>query len=227
MTFAKRQLPSLFLLLGGALLLLTGLRMGSAGVGAYQAEAFMADWGRRADEPAIAAWRVAEAAAGHAVALYPVPNGDYLDRLGRVHAWRHFRQPIGQPAAAASRRQALAHYREAATARPTWPDTQARLAHAKLLLGEPDAEFESALTAADRLGRYRWQVNEEVARISLASWWWLDEAQRQRGERHAVRLLAYGRRGEKRLVALGAAHGLPVAVCVAATGKPLFRAICP
>lgn len=227
MKFSPRLRPVPFILLA-VLLLVMGARMTLAGMSAYQAEAFMTHWTTQtpAREPAPSAWQVADAAARQAVALYPVASGDYLDRLGRVQAWQHFQQPRGNATAAASRRAALAAYREAVQARPTWPDTQARLAQGKILLAEPDAEFEAALAAADRLGGGRWQVSEEIAAVTLAGWLWLDEAQRQRGERHALRLLELGPPGEQRLLALGQAYGLPQAVCAATPDKAAFVALC-
>ncbi|MFC3608558.1 hypothetical protein [Stutzerimonas tarimensis] len=172
------------LLLGGLLLLglalvFIGARMTLAGAASYQADAFLADWRTQTDEPNPQAWTIAQEAAQRAVNLYPVANGDYLERLGTVQAWQQFRQPYGDPAARASRLAARDSYRAAVEARPTWPYAWVHLAHSKLYLNELDDEFAQALRQAAELGPTRFDVHNRLAEIGFTAWPVLNAAQRQ------------------------------------------------
>ncbi len=186
-----QHVPTLLLVLSFALVV-AGAQMLLAGIASYQAEAFISSWDKRGNEPGAAAWDVAHNAAQRAIRLYPVADGDRLDRLGRIYSWKEFRQPYADPAAQHSRRAALDAYRAATSARPTWPYTWARLAHSKLYLQEFDGEFERAMVQAFQLGPWRIGVNRELAEIGLSAWPHLNQAQRQATLESARRSLAFG-----------------------------------
>jgi hypothetical protein len=151
-------------------LLVVGARFFLAGLGSFQAQAFISAWSKTSEEPHPRAWQIAHDAAQRAVKLSPVANGSYQDTLGQIYSWQHFRQPYGAKSAQASRRNALKAYRAAVAARPTWPDTWARLAHTKLYLQEFDEEFSHALANAFTLGPWRIQINRELAEIGFNAW---------------------------------------------------------
>ncbi|MCQ4346614.1 hypothetical protein NGA35_04015 [Pseudomonas stutzeri] len=159
------------LLLGGGCLLL-------AGVSAFQAEAFLADWQAKGNEPEEHAWIVARRGAERAVRLYPVANGHYLHRQGLILQWRQFRQPPGAPAAQETRRAALHAFRAASRAQPTWPAHWSALAQAKLYLLEFDDEFRQALAMARQTGPWRVDSNGKLAEIGLLAWAHLSAAER-------------------------------------------------
>ncbi len=186
-----QRLPALLLLMLALTMLITGGRMGLAGIARYQAEAFISAWAKAGNEPSPHAWQIAQGAAQRAIGFYPVANGDYLDRLGRVHSWQYFRQPYGMPALQASREKALQAYRAAVAARPNWPYTWARLAHSKLYLQQFDAEFNQAFAHAAALGPWRIGVNRELAEIGFHAWPQLADTQREMTLESARRSVAY------------------------------------
>lgn len=190
-----------------------GAAMTVAGIAAYRAEAFMAAWEKNADEPEAQAWRAAHAAAEQAVAMYPVANGDYLDRLGRVHSWQDFRKPFGDRQADASRQAALAAYRAAINARPSWPFTQARLVHTKLYLLQFDDEFDRALKQAVATGAWRIGVSRELGEVGLLAWPSLTAAQREVALQQAVRAAAHSPREMKHMLDVAAHAGLTATLC--------------
>ncbi|NBA96533.1 hypothetical protein [Pseudomonas sp. R5(2019)] len=198
---AITQKVSAVLVLPLALVLLfAGACMIVAGIASYQAEAFISDWEKAGNEPEARAWQIAHDAAQRATSLYPVANGDYLDRLGRIHSWQQFRQPYAAPTAASSRHAALDAYRAAVAARPSWPYTWAHLAHSKLYLQEFDDEFAHALSQAFQLGPWRIGVNRELAEIGFSAWPHLSESQRQTTLESARRSIAYGHAEAQRLL---------------------------
>ncbi|WP_162934927.1 hypothetical protein [Pseudomonas cavernae] len=184
-----------------------------AGIASYQAEAFLAAWEKAGNEPEARAWQIAHDAAQRAIGLYPVANGDYLDRLGRIHSWQQFRQPYAAPTAELSRRAALAAYRAAVVARPAWPYTWARLAHSKLYLQEFDGEFDQALAQAFQLGPWRIGVNRELAEVGFSAWPHLDESQRQATLESARRSVAYGPAEAQRLLKVAQHTGMLQMLC--------------
>ena len=187
-----QRAPALLVLLLAVALLIAGGRMGLAGIASYQTEAFIDNWEKAAVEPSPRAWQVAHDAAQRANALYPVANGDYLDRLGRVYSWQQFRHPYADPTAEVSRRAALDAYRASVAVRPTWPYTWERLGHSKLYLQEFDAEFANAMTQAFQRGPWRIGVNRELAEIGFSAWSKLSPSQRQATLESARRSVANG-----------------------------------
>lgn len=207
------KLPTLALLLTALTLAVLGGRMAMAGIASYQAQAFLDSWVTPAEEPSSRAWAVAHEAAQRAVALYPVENGEYLDRLGLVHTWQQFRQPYGLASAQASRSAALDAYRAAVAARPTWPDSWARLAYAKLYLLQFDREFDQALYRAAQLGPWRVGINRELAEIGLTAWPQLDAAQQAAIIESARRAVAYGPTEARRTYQLAEHTGMTDLLC--------------
>lgn len=212
-TVITGKLPTLLVLLAALGLTVTGARMALAGLASYQAQAFIDSWAKQAQEPSTRAWEVAEDAAQRAIALYPTTNGEYADRLGVVYSWQQFRHPYGAPEATNSRRAALDAYRQSTTARPTWPDTWARLAHAKLYLLEFDDEFHQAMSNAAELGPWRIGINRELTEIGLTAWPQLDEVQRQAALEAARRAVAYSENEAKRSYRLAEHTGTASVLC--------------
>lgn len=209
---AQRLLIGLALLLGAALLY-SGSQLLRAGIASYQAQAFLDDWGSKGAEPSPRAWQIAHDAAQRAIALYPVANGEYLERLGHIQQWQHHRQPFGAAAAEASRRAALEAFRAASQARPSWPYTWSALAYAKLYLLEFDGEFAHALQQAQRLGPTRIDINRRLAEIGLIAWPQLDAQQRQASLEAAQRTLAYSPREAAKLMAIAEHAGMSGPLC--------------
>ncbi|AYC31453.1 hypothetical protein D3880_03175 [Pseudomonas cavernae] len=208
-----QKVSAVLVLLLALVLLFAGGRMIVAGIASYQAEAFLAAWEKAGNEPEARAWQIAHDAAQRAIGLYPVANGDYLDRLGRIHSWQQFRQPYAAPTAELSRRAALAAYRAAVVARPAWPYTWARLAHSKLYLQEFDGEFDQALAQAFQLGPWRIGVNRELAEVGFSAWPHLDESQRQATLESARRSVAYGPAEAQRLLKVAQHTGMLQMLC--------------
>lgn len=194
-------------------LVFAGLRMAGAGFASYQAEAFLQDWAGKGTEPSDAAWRVAEGAAQRAVSLYPVANGEYLDRLGRVYSWQQFERPYGSPDALGSRLAALDAYRGSLEARPVWPNTWARLANTKLHLALFDDEFKQALEKASALGPSRIEVQREVVMVVFAAWPQLSTQERARFIESAHRAVAYSDNEGKRIFQLAEHAGVTAVLC--------------
>lgn len=176
---APRRQTAVCLLVLPLALLLVGLAPGllQAGIASQRSERYLQHWQQLGEPPSPRTWALARQAARRASERYPVANGEYLDRLGRVSLW----QP-GVPAHAAElraqRQDALAAFRQSLAARPGWPWTWVRLAHAKLALGQLDEEFDLALRRASALGHGRPEVNRDLAGLGLYAWPALDIGQR-------------------------------------------------
>lgn len=155
-----------------------GTAMTLAGVDKVRAEAFMSHWAGKGTEPDLAAWNAAQLAAVTAVARYPVANGDYEDRLGRVYLWRHYQQSFGAVEARDGREQAVAAFNRSLVARPVAPGTHARLARAHLYLLQLDAPLVRHMALAREQGAWQPDVNRELAEVGLVAWPSLAPAQR-------------------------------------------------
>ncbi|MFV3384128.1 hypothetical protein ACNFCJ_01485 [Pseudomonas sp. NY15364] len=211
---------ALWLLLAFALLIIgLGVRMSLSGIASYQAEAFLENWSAAKSEPQPLAWQVAHDAAQRAIELYPVADGDRLDRLGRVYSWQYFRHPYALEEAAASRQSALEAYREAVLARPVWPYTWSRLAHAKLYQQAFDDEFAMAFEQAFQLGPWRNGVNSELATIGFAAWPQLSVQQREATLESARRAVAYGMGEAQYQLAVAQHTGRVVELCGSLTAE--------
>jgi hypothetical protein len=212
-TSVTSKVPTLLVLASAVGLLAIGGRMTLAGLAHFQTQAFLDSWVAPATEPAPRAWAVAEQAAQRAVAWYPVANGLYYDRLGLVYSWQQFQQPYGAAAAQNSRKAALAAYRAAVEARPTWPDSWTRLAHAKLYLLQFDDEFDQALQQAAALGPWRVGINRELTEIGLTAWPQLDALQQAAIIESARRAVAYGPTEARRTYQLAEHTGMTDLLC--------------
>jgi hypothetical protein len=212
-TLIRRRVSALLVALVAIGLLLFGGRLLLAGIADYQAEAFLEAWEATANEPDGHAWNIAHAAAQRAMDLYPVADGERLDRLGRIYSWKQFRQPFAAATAQASRQAALDAYRASVSVRPTWPDSWARLAHAKLYLQQFDDEFSNALTQAFALGPWRIAVNRELAQVGLIAWSHLSEKQRLATLESARRTATFAPNEAQQLLALAGQTGTLQQVC--------------
>ncbi|WP_116472402.1 hypothetical protein [Zobellella maritima] len=173
----SQKLPLIALLLGAVTLSLTGGCLLLAGTYQYQTDLFLDDWAAKNRQPEPLAWMVAEEAARKAASLYPVANGDYLDRLGRVYDWQQINEPIAGEQAKGSRQQAIHAYRAAIKARPNWPFSHNNLATAKLRQGELDDEFKLAMVNGFTLGPWRQNAYRQTAYLGLVSWHTLNAQQ--------------------------------------------------
>ncbi|HQV41151.1 MAG TPA: hypothetical protein PLN04_03955 [Moraxellaceae bacterium] len=122
-------------------------------------------------------WQQAYALANLAVRLSPM-NADYREGLARIHEARFIMAPIGDPEARPEREKAIASYRDSIRLRPTWPYAHAALAYALVRAGGHDAEMESALAEAARLGPWEPKVMEAIVDIGLDGWYRISPASR-------------------------------------------------
>ncbi|OIN07243.1 hypothetical protein [Oceanisphaera psychrotolerans] len=175
---AQRTLLIAFIMLALGLVY-GGGRMLLAGTYQYQTDQFLDDWVTKNRQPEPLAWMVAEAAVRKAIALYPLANADYLDRLGRVYDWQHISLPIGSEQAHTSRERAINAYRYAIAVRPNWPFSHNNLATAKLRQGELDDEFKQAMESGFTLGPWRAIAYQQTAWLGLVSWHTLNEQERK------------------------------------------------
>ncbi|MES2917845.1 MAG: hypothetical protein V4729_04425 [Pseudomonadota bacterium] len=224
-----RKAFAVALLLPALLIFAVGVAMAVAGFARFQAEAFLTHWAEKALPPEARAWQVAEAAAQRSVGWYPVANGEYLDRLGRVYSWQFYQFPYGAavmlpalpPEQAVvvehSRRQALDAYRASVAVRPAWPDSWARLAHAKLYLLQIDAEFGAAYARAAQLAFGRDEVNLELAEMGFFAWPSLTNGLREIALERGLRATDSGPRAARRVRQRAAQAGLVPQLCGRAT----------
>lgn len=210
---ASHRLAILLALVLSLPLLYSGVRLLLAGIASYQADAFLSDWQSKGNEPSPRAWQVAHDAAQRAIALYPVANGEYLQRLGLIQQWQQFRLPFGSAEASESRRAALHSLRAAGQARPTWPEHWTALAYAKLYLLEFDSEFHHALERAHALGPWRIEVNRRLAEIGLIAWPQLSSEQRRQILESARRTVAYSGKEANALMVIAAHTGMTAPLC--------------
>lgn len=210
---ATRPLGVVLIALIAMALIFGGVRMTSAGIADFQAQAFLADWETKSAQPSQRAWDVAHQAARRAIAHYPVANGAYLERLGYIHAWQHFSQPFGSTDAQPSRQAARDAQRAAVQARPTWPYAWAALAEAKLNLLEFDDEFHQALANALRYGPYRADIQRRVAAVGFIAWPQLSPHQQTTTLDVAANAITQARRHRAPLFALATAAGQHTRLC--------------
>lgn len=115
--------------------------------------------------------RLAQAAGAYAWAVRLDPlDPDHRQGLARVLELRAARLPPGGAETRALLHQALALYRGAALDRPSWPYTWLALARVKARLGELDADFDSALGSASRLGPWDPRLQALLLELVLPLW---------------------------------------------------------
>ncbi|PTQ70651.1 hypothetical protein [Pseudomonas sp. GV071] len=206
-------------LAGAVALLLPAGEMALAGLASYRAELAVQRWHKTNVAPTEQKWQAALNAAQQAERFSPVASGTYLDQLGQVYAWQAFDQPVGADSARPSRLLAAQAFRQAAAARPTWPNTWAHLAHSKYALGEFDAEFAHALNQANHWGPYRPDVQLELASIGLRAWPMLNHQQRVNAVTSARQAMDSTNEAAKSLFALAQTNGLDQTLCMSATDE--------
>lgn len=176
-TQARRSIALIAGLLGFAALI-GGGKLLLAGIAHYQAQAFIQHWEKQPNPPSEQAWQVAEEAVQRAIQAYPGSNGEYLETLGYIQQWHAFGADLNDTTAQAYRQAAVQALRESSQARPTWPDTWAALAYAKMTLLAFDDEFTHALQQAQHFGPWRIGINRRIAEIGLIAYSELNTEQR-------------------------------------------------
>lgn len=169
MLLPERVIAVLMLSVAACLLLLGGA-MTSAGVSKIRAEAFMSHWAKERLEPDTVAWEVARKAAAASVEYYPVANGEYEDRLGRMYLWRHYKHPFGAKVAQGSRILAMNAFGRALDARTISPNTHARLASTHLYMLRMSDAFFRHIEIARAQGPWVVEVNREIAEVGFMAW---------------------------------------------------------
>ncbi len=147
-----------------------------------------------------------------AVERYPVANGEYLDRLGRVIVMQ-----AEASEAEASSRPALEESRDVFRAslaeRPLWPWTWLRLAHSKVLLGEFDEELDMALNRANELGRGHADIDRDMARLGFFTWADLSASQRRLTLAAAGRAASHSRQDAELVYGIAKQTGRSIPFC--------------
>ncbi|MFI8480857.1 hypothetical protein ACIGCM_09815 [Pseudomonas sp. NPDC078700] len=208
----KQSLTWLCLVAALGLLLIAG-EMLLAGLASYRTGLALQRWVNVGQAPTEQTWQTTLAAAKMANRFYPVNSGTYHDQQGQVQAWRAFSLGPSEPQSVQAQHAALEAYRQAILARPTWPNTWARLAHSKYLLGQFDNEFAYALEQANQLGPYRPQVQFELANIGLRAWLNLTSKQRSSALSSIRKTLSSSNADATRLFAVAQSTGLEKMLC--------------
>ncbi|HEX5361746.1 MAG TPA: hypothetical protein VFW49_11815 [Fluviicoccus sp.] len=102
-------------------------------------------------------------------------NADNQLTAGNVYLW----ESASAAPAPQWREKSLMLLRNACRISPSRPDLWARLARGKLMVGEVDAEFATALQNASRLGAWRPSTMYDIVEIGLRAWPKLDQATRE------------------------------------------------
>ncbi|MFQ3200695.1 MAG: hypothetical protein ACI9SK_001422 [Zhongshania sp.] len=152
------------------LFFIMGVRMSISSLYSRQAEYFLSDWTVHKEVPQQQAWSISQRAIERAISWYPVEDPSLLIARGRIHDWRYYKRPIGDPIAAESRLLALADYRNAAQLQPTWPYTWIDIALIKARLGIVDQEAVDALQNAFNSGQWRPDVLLKIAETGVFAW---------------------------------------------------------
>lgn len=182
-----------------------------AGIASGHTERALQQWDESESPPSKAYWETTLARAERGASFYPVSSGEYLDRLGRVHAWGPAANPEGDTQA--YMRSALSAFNDSLDSRTTWPWTWLRIAYTKRALQEMDDEFGLAMAEAARLGQGRIEVSDAVARLGLMSWADLDREQRALTLAAAGRVVAQSPDQAKKMYDAALAHGLDTPLC--------------
>lgn len=182
-----------------------------AGIASGHTERALQQWDQSESAPSEAYWETTLARAERAAKLYPVSSGEYLDRLGRVHAWGTLAKPEGETDTYL--RSSLAAFNESLGIRTTWPWTWLRVAYTKRALQEIDEEFGLAMAEAARLGQGRIEVSEGLARLGFMSWADLNRDQRALTLAAAARTATHSQAQAQRIYETALAHGLDTPLC--------------
>lgn len=182
-----------------------------AGIASGHTERALQQWDQSEAPPSEAYWETTLIRAERAAKLYPVSSGQYLDRLGRVHAWGSLAKPEGETET--YMRASLAAFDHSLASRTTWPWTWLRIAYTKRALGELDEDFGLAMAAAARFGQGRVEVSDGLARLGFMSWADLDREQRALTLAAAGRAVAHSPAQAEGIYDAAVAHGLETPLC--------------
>ena len=169
-TRKRRSLLWLSLAFFCVLSFIAGILISGSSLYSLQANRFISDWSLRQNEPQPRAWLIAHGAIERAINWYPVDNPNLFITRGRIHDWRYYKKPIGDPIAAESRLLALADYRHAAALQPSWPYTWIDIALVKTRLGIVDQEALDALQNAFNTGQWRPDVLLNITETGALAW---------------------------------------------------------
>jgi len=136
---------------------------------AFEARSLTASWEAARRTPSAAEWARARESLREARALDPA-HPAYAEEIGNLYGTRALRLAPGDSLAADYARQALPYHRDAARLRPSASYSWANIALMKARLPEADAEFETALRNAVRLGPWEPEVQLAVADAGLSLW---------------------------------------------------------
>lgn len=198
-------LALLFSVLGS----MVGVPFLSAGVASHQTERVLNAWSDNDSLPPPSYWEQLHQRAIRAAEGYPVANGEYLDRLGRVSLWG----AAINPNAKQHWQDAIEAFRASVAVRPSWPWTWLRLAHAKLHGGQLDEEFDRALRQAARLGAGRADLNRDLARMGFDAWRLLSIEQRALVLGAAAQLARRSEHDASYVYEVASAAGADTALC--------------
>lgn len=205
----KVYVPVIAVALGCASL---ALPMLVAGVSSIHAERALNQWESAEDPPTRSYWELTLKRAERAVAWYPVANGEYLDRLGRVRAWSTALNPV-EAGDQLSPEAAVDAFRQSTLARPTWPWTWLRLAYGKSAAGNLDEEFDLALRSAAATGSGRVDVNRALVELGFSQWAVLNREQRALVLSAAGRAVSHSAEEATRIHSLARAAGVEQPLC--------------
>ncbi len=133
-------------------------------------ENYIADLGTAENVASLPDWEHANRRLQRAITLQP-RQAELYSLSGTLHEWRAFLTGETDPEAAlASRRQAMAAYRESIALRPAWPDSWLFLARQKAMLGELDDELRRTLLQGLALGTNEPRIAPLVIEVITLSW---------------------------------------------------------
>ncbi|WP_304640983.1 hypothetical protein [Pseudomonas sp.] len=209
----SRGLPTVYVCVFAAALSCASLALPMlvAGIASIHSERALNQWESADDPPTRSYWELTLKRAERAVAWYPVANGEYLDRLGRVRAWSTALDPAdGDPL---SPEAAVDAFRQSTLARPTWPWTWLRLAYGKSAAGSLDEEFDLALHSAVATGSGRVDVNRALVELGFGQWAALNREQRALVLSAAGRAVSHSTEEAKRIHSLARVAGVEQPLC--------------
>jgi hypothetical protein len=164
----RTRLFGVALALAGAALAILSARVGLAAIHAERAQRFVyAVRDSRASVVADADWRVARDVIAAALS-FGGRGAEALELAAQVALYGLQRDGVGADERDALAREAIADLREAIPQRPIWPYAHAALAVAKLDAGEIDAEMQSAVESAMKLGPREGRVHRQLAQLWIA-----------------------------------------------------------
>ncbi len=150
----------------------------SADLDARVAHRYMDQWPKKRGQIESSQWKKAQAALNDAISTNPY-SVDYRIEMGQLYEWAALDLKLNQTSRQENLQQALYHYRQAASRRPTWPYSWAAIAYIKSELGQVDEEMLRAFRLADEYGHLVPRVQLRYYWAGLSAWDQLPEADRQ------------------------------------------------